>query len=75
MNCEICGEPIEFGQPSTQMVVMRPGGAQVGECHTECQTLGIVGHEYGVCTCTGYDTTSRAAALELWRRMGEKRIG
>lgn len=38
--------------------------------HIECLALGIIGHEYGVCSCTGWDTGARASALELWRRLG-----
>jgi hypothetical protein len=39
------------------------------DAHPECLALGTVGHDYGVCRCTGYDPTSRVAARELWRRL------
>ena len=37
--------------------------------HPECHLLGVIGHEYGVCTCTGWDTASRRSAKELWERL------
>lgn len=52
-DCPRCGEPVTSGQ------VM----------HTECQALGVVGHDYGVCRCTGWDTNSRDTARELMRRI------
>lgn len=41
--------------------------------HTECEMIGTIGHLYGVCTCTGFDTTTRAAALELLREVNARR--
>lgn len=45
----------------------RPDGQ--GAIHAECEVVGILGHNYGVCRCNGYLTQTRTAALELWRRM------
>lgn len=40
--------------------------------HRECQMIGTVGHMVGVCHCTGFDTSSRAAARECMRRFQER---
>jgi hypothetical protein len=48
---------------------------EVAPIHAECEALGLVGHTFGVCTCTGYDTTSREAALELWSRLDAIALG
>jgi hypothetical protein len=61
-TCLVCGEPIEEGGRWT-------ASGPPTAIHIECQALGIVGHDYGVCSCTGYDTTARASALTLWERM------
>ena len=45
------------------------GGAFHLAEHRECHLCGIVGHMVGVCTCTGWDSFSRAAALEVQRRV------
>lgn len=43
--------------------------------HAECQLLGLIGHDYDVCSCTndGGAENRRAAALLLLERMNEKR--
>lgn len=40
----------------------------VGE-HRECFIAGTLGHLVGVCSCTGWDSTSRAVAREVQRRV------
>jgi hypothetical protein len=67
VNCVLCAEPIDAGDVDYSW---RSTG---NPAHGACMALGIVGHDYGVCTCTGYDTQSRAAAIELWQRMGARR--
>lgn len=59
MICRICNEPYE----------PHPLDAVHAGVHPECLALTIVGHVYGVCSCTGWDTSSRTAALELKARM------
>lgn len=36
--------------------------------HAECDLIGTLGHVFGVCSCTGYDTSKRDTGRELWRR-------
>jgi hypothetical protein len=82
--CLQCREPIEPGDQGFIQQIMRPDAAVTGPpvptvmpshtiteeaIHAECEALGIVGHQLGVCTCTGHDTTSRAAARKLWGRL------
>lgn len=54
-TCALCGEALD-GRTRSGM-------------HIECLALGIIGHDHGVCACTGWDTSARASALELWRRL------
>ena len=68
-HCLICKETITPGGLAAPCGVVDDTGSGVRWIHIECQALGVVGHEHGMCSCTGYDTTSRAAALELWARM------
>jgi hypothetical protein len=71
--CLTCGEPIAEGDQGYVRVVLRTvdilTAHEVAPVHAECEALGIVGHTFGVCTCTGYDTRSRAAARILWERI------
>ncbi len=73
MICLICAEPIADDAEPWMVVLITvvdgDGKGSAGHVHAECQALGMIGHEYGVCACTGWDTTSRAAALELWQRI------
>lgn len=67
MNCVICSEallPEDIDRPAW----VPPESVS----HPACLALGVVGHDFGVCHCTGFDTPSRVAALELWRRLQEK---
>lgn len=41
--------------------------------HTECEMLTTIGHYFGVCSCTGYDTSSRSAALALLDKLNASR--
>lgn len=71
--CAECKEPINDDDNGTWNVVTDHGdNPHTLPVHSECQPLSIVGHTYGVCWCTDYagQPTRRAAALELWRRMG-----
>jgi hypothetical protein len=67
--CLFCAEPIEGGDQGFMTIVVGTDDPEPQPAHAECQALGIVGHDFGVCSCTGYDN-NREAARELWRRMG-----
>jgi hypothetical protein len=75
--CMRCGEPIREGEPGLMRYIV-PGIAR-GEAateepiHAECDAIGIVGHQYGICACEGWDTGSRRTAQALWKRMGYTR--
>lgn len=78
--CMVCRGPIAEGDSALRGLVMTadneaPTGlvAELRWTHAECYALGTVGHVFGVCRCTGYDTTSREAARVLWRRLGDAR--
>lgn len=76
--CMRCAEPIVEGERGLIRVAIRqvPGGAFEGSpepIHAECDLIGVVGHTVGVCRCTGYDTSTRAAARLAWQRIGERR--
>lgn len=60
-SCIFCGERIEYGDRG---FILMDGSFS----HAECEMLGIIGHDYGVCGCTGFDA-SRGSARELWRRV------
>lgn len=76
--CYVCTGKIAEGERG-----LVRAGAKVGDngkpvaiklfVHTECEMLGVIGHVYGVCTCSGWDTGTRAAALELLRVLNEQR--
>lgn len=69
--CLTCGERVVEGDRGWMMPVLQGSDFPTVEAqHAECQLLGVVGHEYGVCTCTGYDTTSREAARVLLTKIG-----
>ncbi len=74
--CLYCTEAIQQGDTGWErpMITMVDGKAKgkLAYAHHECEALGTIGHIYGVCSCTGFDTTSRAAALELAYRMRVK---
>lgn len=68
MKCERCNEPIQEGEDFLAMPVF--GSDQVVMLHVECEALGIVGHEMGVCSCTNYlGLSQREAAREVRRRL------
>lgn len=73
--CVQCSEPIVEGDRGFyRAAAFGPAGqSAVVFVHAECELLGIVGHEFGICSCTGFDTSSREAARELWRTVGEAR--
>jgi hypothetical protein len=71
--CGVCTEPIAEGDHGFVRAVIRDAGIltahEVVAVHAECEALGVVGHSFGVCSCTGYGRT-REAALLLWQRLG-----
>lgn len=71
-TCLRCDEEIEDGDTAAMVSVV---GA-IRWMHIECQMIGIIGHDYGVCRCKGFDTTSHEAALELQHRViGRRKAG
>lgn len=77
--CPTCAEPIAEGDLGFIRVRVRQAGIlgvhEVVTIHAECEALDIVGHTFGICICTGYDTTSRASARLLWKRLGDLAYG
>jgi len=76
--CLQCAEPIVEGDRGLIHITMRkvPGGPLEGRpepIHAECNLIGVIGHQVGVCRCHGYDTSTRAAAQLAWKRVGEWR--
>jgi hypothetical protein len=78
-RCYVCGEWIAEGDRGlirtiterrtlTDELVSHPAAV-----HAECEMLGVIGHVYSVCDCTGFDTSSRSAALELLARINAAR--
>jgi hypothetical protein len=43
--------------------------------HNECELLQIMGHDMGVCGCTGFPETNAEARRELLRRIDAERAG
>jgi hypothetical protein len=43
--------------------------------HVECDFIGVAGHLFGVCACTGFDTSTRHAARVAWRNSVDLRYG
>lgn len=74
--CMRCGEEIVEGEQGFMRMVVEPFGIVTSyshqPIHVECDMVGIVGHLVGVCTCTGWDTTTREAARECERRFHDK---
>lgn len=75
--CYHCGEPVQAGDRGFLRAVVRMDehGQPYGSTeptHAECDLRGTVGHQVGVCHCTGYDD-SRATAKLVWQRVGEQR--
>lgn len=74
--CLVCDEPITLGDQGLVRVYVKARGERVqaqklAPVHAECEALGVVGHLFGVCSCTGFDTTSRDSARVLWQRLGD----
>lgn len=76
-HCLHCVEPIEDGDCGfvQAMADLGPDGEMVERrcfTHAECDLRGVLGHQVGVCHCTGYDA-SRATAKLVWQRVSEQR--
>jgi len=67
-KCLDCTEEIAKGDRGYIMPAFRsPAMFELLPVHRECQLLGVIGHNYGWCSCTNYQGLSRRqAALELW---------
>lgn len=77
VDCYACTEPVDTGdrgviRPYVTLVDGGGYGAQALPIHIECDLLAILGHELGVCSCTGHGK-SRADALELLARVNARR--
>ena len=75
--CYDCCEPVQDGDRGFLRAVVRIGddGQPFGSAepvHAECDLRGVLGHQVGVCHCTGYDA-SRVTAKLVWQRAGEQR--
>lgn len=72
-RCGMCNTAFEPGDVGLRMghIGVDPESATAMNVHRECLFLNTCGHSVGVCTCTGYDTTTRETALEAWARRGE----
>lgn len=71
-QCLYCTEQIVEGDRGWFTAVISKGKALPAFTHIECEMLATMGHTYDVCSCTGYGH-DRAAARELWRRVGVRR--
>lgn len=68
--CLTCGEPFTAGDaPPLLTAVIGDGGPVRRRQHRECQALQVIGHQFGVCSCHGFDTSSRYAAQVLSARI------
>lgn len=72
--CYNCKETIQHGDRGVMRAILFDIELPtVAPIHIECEMIHIIGHDHGVCSCTGFDTSTRAAALELLRRMNARR--
>lgn len=75
--CYVCGDPIADGDRGLVRGRIRtdgdgkPAGSAM-PVHAECDMLGVIGHLYGVCGCSGHGST-RAAGLLLLERLNAER--
>lgn len=72
MVCMWCDEPIGmFDSGEILHVASKEQPPASAPVHRECMLIGIIGHKYGICSCTGYAgaPSMRAAALELERQV------
>lgn len=69
--CMKCEEPIRPGDVGEFMPFYGVGVMELLPVHRECLMLSVIGHTFGVCSCTEYagTETTREAALELARRV------
>ncbi len=71
--CLDCAEPVVDGDRGFVRAVGRMVGGElrpsVEPVHAECDLRSVLGHQVGVCPCTGYGRT-RAAARLVWERAG-----
>jgi len=68
--CYDCGEPIEPGDRGwVRPYVRLQSGATPRPIHAECDLRSIMGHQLGICSCTGYET-NRATARAVWAAAG-----
>lgn len=76
--CERCETPIRMGDVGEYMRCIGTGDNGENEIlpvHRECLLMSVLGHLYGVCSCSDYlGLSQREAAIELARRVdsGEK---
>lgn len=66
--CGLCGQPIGVDDQGYLRPVLgtAAGMARIRAVHADCETVRvqIARHDHGVCTCAGWDTTSKATGDE-----------
>ena len=72
-QCYDCAEPIGNGDRGFLRGVTRMGddGQPVGSVepiHAECDLRGVMGHQVGICGCTGHEYGRQTARL-VWERV------
>jgi hypothetical protein len=72
-RCTRCRERIEDGDRGFIRAVVDGSDVRSAPVHYGCEAVGIIGHEFGVCSCTGWDSTTKAAGEELLARIGVTR--
>ncbi len=75
--CLSCTEPVEQGDRGLirATIVSDGNGGWTGAAaplHAECDLRSVLGHQYSICHCTGYDD-SRATARLVWQKVSEHR--
>lgn len=75
--CLACTEAVEQGDRGLIRATIRSDGndgwvSAAEPIHAECDLRGVLGHQYSICHCTGYDD-SRATARLVWQRVGQHR--
>lgn len=75
--CLQCDEQVQDGDRGEMTTLFRSATEtpEVHPVHTECQLLDMIGHSFGVCSCTGYGgkSTRRQAALLLLEKINDGR--
>lgn len=68
-ECLRCGEPIGGGERGFMWPIPDNLGHHTEPIHFGCVVVAVCGHDFDVCPCTGWDTSTKAAGDEIVRRM------